>query len=313
MMGAPVYEASEQVIFNCSYEYLHKPRRFGKKMGEFKNTGFPCGEFSYAAIKKAYGNTADCKAVSRMNVYAENALFAPSMCNLKSDDDKTVHGFDYFSESNLRRAPALPPYIISGLEKQGIYSAYTHIAKGAVAIDYYLGGDAADYFEEKTDDFFTDCAERFKGDDMDDKILVWLQGETDRVLGYQNYLEKLELLWQKCQRLGFNKFLIVRVGFWGDDSITEIMRAQEDFCQKTANAYIITRVCSFMKVPQYRGAIYKYGIGEEFDCCRDSFYGFANDHINEKGFKVIAKYAVPNIVRILENKKPVLEEDLVNL
>ena len=68
-----------------------------------------------------------------------------------------------------------------------------------------------------------------------------------------------------------------------------------------------------MKVPQYRGAIYKYGIGEEFDCCRDSFYGFANDHINEKGFKVIAKYAVPNIVRILENKKPVLEEDLVNL
>ena len=46
MMGACVYPPKEQIVFTDSFEYLHKPKRFGKKMGEFKNTGFPCGEFS---------------------------------------------------------------------------------------------------------------------------------------------------------------------------------------------------------------------------------------------------------------------------
>lgn len=51
----------------------------------------------------------------------------------------------------------------------------------------------------------------------------------------------------------------------------------------------------------------------EFSLCRDSFYGFTNQHVNEKGFKVIAKYAVPNLIRVLfENKEPVLEEELIS-
>ena len=47
--------------------------------------------------------------------------------------------------------------MISLLEDAGLYSAYTHIAKGAVSIEYFINGDAASYFNEKVTDFFEDC------------------------------------------------------------------------------------------------------------------------------------------------------------
>ena len=74
---------------------------------------------------------------------------------------------------------------------------------------------------------------------------------------------------------------------------------------------MITRVASFIPWPN------KSDIGwfvketeDEFTFCRDSFYGFENHHINEKGFKLIAKYAVPNIIRVIyKNTQPILEEE----
>ena len=45
MMGAAVYPPTAQLRFSDSYEYLHKPRRFGEKQGFFKRTAFPTGEF----------------------------------------------------------------------------------------------------------------------------------------------------------------------------------------------------------------------------------------------------------------------------
>lgn len=54
MMGAAVYPASEQIYFEKSFEYLHKPRRMGAPMGEFKNYGFPCGEFCYKDLEKGF-------------------------------------------------------------------------------------------------------------------------------------------------------------------------------------------------------------------------------------------------------------------
>ena len=107
---------------------------------------------------------------------------------------------------------------------------------------------------------------------------------------------------------------MIRVGYWGKDEIAAIMRAQEDFCNETENAYMLTRVCSYFefKGQQNTENWFKNPVPEEFSLCRDSFYGFENQHINEKGFKVIAKYAVPNIIRILfDNKAPVLEEEKV--
>ena len=82
MMGAAVYEASEQIYFKNSFEYLHKPRRFSKAMGEFKDYGFPSGEFSYKDLDAAYGNNKTPDYKSDLDVYRDNTYFCPSMSNL---------------------------------------------------------------------------------------------------------------------------------------------------------------------------------------------------------------------------------------
>lgn len=311
MMGASVYPVSEQIYFENSFEYLHKPKRFGEKSGEFKNYGFPCGEFSYKDIREAYGNTTDFTKKSELTNYTANTNFCPSMCNLKNESDKSVNPFKYYSEANAQKGVSLPPYIVKGLEEKGYACAYTHIAKGSVKISHYLEGEACEYFYQKINDFFVDSNANFPNDDVSEKVLVWLQGESNAEIGYENYKSSLKKFWERLKNNGFTKFLIIRVGYWGHNAITEIMRAQEDFCKEEKDAYIITRVCSFF---EYKGqntdTWFKNPITEEFTFCRDSFYGFDNQHINEKGFKVIAKYALPNIIRILfENKEPILEEE----
>lgn len=312
MMGAAVYEASEQIYFNNSFEYLHKPRRFGEATGSFKTYGFPVGEFSYKDLQSAYGaeKSADCKSL--LDTYTVNTYFCPSMYNLMDENEKSVHPFNFFSEKTNRAAVSLAPYIVKSLEDKGYCCAYTHIAKGGVPIKYYLEGEAEKYFYTKVKDFFTDCETRFGGDDMSDRVLVWLQGESDAKNGYEHYYNSLKQLWSKAQNTGFTKFFIVRVGYFGSNSITEIMRAQEDFCSNTENAFIITRACSYIKWNSAQKDWFSTDPDEEFSFCRDSFYGFKNNHINEKGFKVISKYAVPNIIRVLfESKEPVLEEEKI--
>ena len=306
MMGAAVYEASEQIYYENSYEYLHKPRRFGATIGQFKTYGFPTGEFSYKDLKLAYGDFQNGEVKSSLNDYQQNCYFCPSMNNLNRP-------FADFSESTHNMASSLAPYIVKGLEEKGLACAYTHIAKGGVAIDHYLEGQAAYYFAEKVTDFFADCAVRFKEDDIDEKVLVWLQGESDSDSGYEYYMDALRRLWSSAKRVGFTKFFIIRVGYWGSENIVDVMRAQEDFSREMKDAFIITRVCSFMEFyGQDTNGWFCDGDSNDFTFCRDSFYGYDNQHINEKGFRLIAQYAVPNIIRILyEGGEPVLEQERI--
>jgi len=311
-MGAAVYEASEQIYFDNSFEYLHNPKRRGAKSGVFKKYGFPTGEFSYKNLELAYSDEMVEYGKSTMKKYFENTFFCPSLNNLVSDVEKKVCSFDALCEKDERRSVSLAPFIIKGLEDEGIYSAYTHIAKGRVPINYYLSGCAADYFDQKVTDFFKDAEIKFANEEIGEKILVWHQGEADAKNGYDAYFSSLEKLWSKAKKLGFTKFLIIRVGFFGNEAIDQIMKAQEDFCDKTENAYVITRVCSFMK---YFGHDDEKWIApyenDEFLYCRDSFYGFKNQHINEKGFRTITKYAVPNIIKVLNGEVPVLEKERI--
>ena len=313
MMGAAVFEITHQVNFDNSAEYLHKRRRFGEKSGEFKNYGFPVGEFVYKSLEEAYGQTTDYTQKSSLNDYGKNTFFGPSMCNVKSKEEKTVCPFAEFSEADNRLGPSMAPYIVKGLEEMGYACAYTHIAKGGVPITHFLEGDAADYFDQKVTDFFAEAREKYADDDTSEKILVWHQGETDAKNGYDHYRSSLDLLWERAQKLGFTKFFMVRIGYFGTDSVTDVMAAQEDFCYHTDNAYMITRVASFIPWPKQDRQVWFAGdLGEELEFCRDSFYGFANNHINEKGLKLIAKKSVDNIVRILfENKAPILEDEMI--
>ena len=314
MMGAAVYPASEQIYFNNSYEYLHKPRRMGANAGIFKNYGFPSGEFSYRDLQAAYGEItpATYEIKSDLADYAANTLFVSSLCNLKDEEQKETEPFAVYSEKTMNMGVCLPPFWVQELEKVGYSCAYAHIAKGAVAIKYYLEGIAADYFEEKSKDFFEDCQNRFAGDDMSVKALVWLQGEDDARGGYEEYKKSLSRLWDKARKIGFTHFLCVRIDYFGNPGIVDVMQAQEDFCKETENAFIITRSCSFMRfVGQDDKEWFLEEVPLEYHNCRDSFYGFPNQHINEKGFRLIAKRSADNFIKIMNGEEPDLEPELL--
>lgn len=312
MMGAAVYPASRQINYKDSFEYLHKPRRFGAALGEFKKYAYPTGEFSYKDISAAYP-TGDPSEKSTLNDYGANTHFCPAMSNLDSDEKKTEKPFGAYSESEFNFGATLAPFVVEELEKSGCFVAYAHIAKGGVPISHYISGESADYFDLKVRDFFADSEVLFADDDTTDRVLIWLQGESDASMGYEYYMGALGELWNRAKGLGFNKFFIVRVGYWGNPGIADVMRAQEDFAARCDCVYMITRALSYFAI---RGDApegwFKTPPTEELCLCRDSFFGFGNDHINERGFSVIAKYAVPNIIRIIyEGKEPVLEEENV--
>lgn len=339
MMGAAVYPVKEQITYNNSFEYLHNPKRLGKKQGEFKNFAFPCGEFSYKNISDAYSAKNVVQGKSIVNDYMLNTYFCPAMCNFKSQEDKLLYPFAHFSEYNNQLAPSLAPYIVNEWENLGGKCAYSHIAKGGVAINYYfnqemidslndlileynlkngenfplqtLCDNGADYFFEKSKDFFIDSEENFKGEDLSTKCFFFLQGESDANIDKNLYKLYLKTLWKHLKNIGFTHFFLIRVGYWSCDGILNVMKAQEEFCLETEDAYMLTRVCSFIpKKDQNLNVWYKKDSVDEYADCRDSYYGFINDHINDKGFKLIAKHAVKNLKRVMvENLPAILEEE----
>ena len=344
MMGACVYPPKKQIFFKDSYEYIHKPKRFGAQEGEFKKVGFPCGEFSYKNLDKAYGEQRDWTQKSTLKNYRENAYFCPSISNLDSEEEKTEKDFSLFSEQNAKEGVALPPYLVQAWEILGQKCLYTHIAKGSISIRYYFDRemikavnerinqfnllnskklenqevekdfcDASAYFTEKVLDFFVDSKQRFQNDDLKTKVFFWLQGESDANMDKNLYKIYLQILWLRLQSLGFTHFFCIRVGWWWNDSIGSIIQAQEEFCEETKGAYMLTRVNSFMPLyGQPEGDWFIEKPQEEFYYCRDSFLGFKNQHVNEKGFQVISKYAIKNMVRILiDGKKPILEKEIL--
>ena len=92
------------------------------------------------------------------------------------------------------------------------------------------------------------------------------------------------------------------------------MQAQEHFTKKHNGAYTLTRVLSFFPYAGHEDDNwFTENPVEEYQYCRDSFYGFNNQHVNEKGFSVIAKHATDNLHRVLIlNKEPILEKELVS-
>ena len=290
MLGAPVFEVDEQIYYRTSTEYLHKPRRFGKARGEFKLCGFPVGEFSYIDLDAAYGTNRDPEQKSKLIDYREKVYFGAAMSNLKSEDDHSVMLFSNFGEANNREfSPSLAPFFVQELEKRHYACSYAHIAKGGVPIRYYLDGGAAEYFLQKSADFFEDAAEMYAGDDLSEKILIWHQGESDGNSDYETYKAALYELWERAKRIGFTRFFMIRIGYWGHPGIWEIMRAQEDFCNECAEAEMITRAASYIPWPNFEWNEWlSQKPEEELENCRDSFYGFNNNHINERGFRMLA-------------------------
>ena len=339
MMGASVYSASKQIYFKRSYEYLHKPKRFGNKSGAFKNSAFPSGEFSYKDLSLAYREGLVIDGKSGLDDYATNTFFCPSMCNLKLEEGKETYPFGHFSEQTAPMGATLAPFVVDGWEKLGHQCLYTHIAKGGVSIKYYfdeimidelnrcifeynknskvklpiqeVDDNAAQYFFEKIDDFALDATNNFSHESLGEKCFFWLQGETDASWPKDLYKLYLEVLWGQLKLRGFTRFFCIRVGYWMNDDIVNIMSAQEEFCNENPDAYMLTRVCSYMPMPSQD--LEKWYAGndiKEYYNCRDSYYGFENQHINEKGFMIIAGAMMKNLENVLvKNEQVCLEQE----
>jgi len=337
MMGACVYPPKAVPELRDSYEYLHKGVRMGAEHGMFRPAGFPCGEFVYCDLAAAYPQGASAEASSAMTEYRATAYFVPSMCNLKDEETRTAESFAAYSEQNFVPGPTLAPYLAQEWEKRGHDCAYAHIAKGAVSILHYFDDEmigqynrmirernlpyavrsvddmsrgASAYFAQKSADFFRDSQTEFP--DAAERCLFWLQGEGDVRMASEEYRMLMEVLWERARQIGFTHFFCIRVGYFGDEGILRVMKAQEEFCAHTPGAYMLSRVGSFFP---YVGQNEKWFVRppeETYQLCRDSWYGFENQHINEKGFLLIAKHAAANLERVLMlSALPVLEAENV--
>ena len=162
-------------------------------------------------------------------------------------------------------------------------------------------------------DFFSDAEEFFAGDDTSLRVLLWHQGESDGGRSASAYLADLTELRKKALALGFTHICILRVGIWGDPAIADIIRAQEEFCRIYPDCHMLTRVASYIPWAGMDNTDWLASpIAEECQNCRDSFFGFGNQHINDKGFRTLAAHAAPNLIRLLwEGKEPILEEEKV--
>ena len=344
MMGASVLFPKKEVLLSRSFEYKHNPRRLGAPTGNFVSTVYPVGEFSYSDLEKAYAPAMTSEnGASLLADYVQSTYFCPAMANFQSAEEKSVFPFPAFSEATAQNGATLAPLLAEQWEQAGYACAYTHIAKGGVTIAYYFTDEmaeeyarriekynqengtrysalftesqlmpgAADYFFEKCTDFLADSKTRFPDDNLDNKCFFWLQGEGDVHRSAVEYEIKMDILWDRLKKLGFTHFFCIRVDYFGDDRISEIMKAQENFTARHQDAYMLTRAASYFTYPgQNEQEWFVTPPDEEYRLCRDSFFGYSNQHINEKGFSVIAAHGVKNLYRVLiEKKEPILEEE----
>ncbi len=87
-------------------------------------------------------------------------------------------------------------------------------------------------------------------------FFVWLQGESDAVLGHgrQTYKEELTRLAQAlAEDVGIQRFGIIRVGrFAGDTRDDEILAAQEEICREREEFLLLTDIATRLnEQPEY--------------------------------------------------------------
>lgn len=340
MMGACALPPTKTEKSLFCYEYKYKKRLRGGDTGEFVYAQNPAGEWHYMNPSYAYNSTnLDTESnKSKLTNYAANTWFVSAMSNASGDNTET-NDFSVYSELTCKPAPSLPPYIAREYAKLGNPCIYSHIAKGGVRIEYFFDEEMVNKYNqliqeynqehgtvysniteynsainpllEKYSAMIEDFNKLYSDKIIKSKSFVWHQGEANAFEPADTYKLKLQVLWNKLKENGFDNFLIVRVGYFGADGIINTMKAQEEFCNENNNCYIITRSISYMLYPdQDTSSWFVKDLGNDYKNCRDSFAGYNNNHINEKGFSFSSIRAAYNIDRILnKGLNPELEEE----
>lgn len=336
MMGAAHLPPEDNTVTYYAFEYKYSPVLKGAEKGEFLYAQNPAGEWHYKSPATAYGSSYldPNTGKSKLTSYANNTHF---ICATR---DKEL-AFASQSEFNHYPAASLPPNFAREYAKLGNPCVYAHMAKGSTQITHYFdAADMAQYnelitaynntngtsyvtltsttgageaFDAKYNAMLRDYAEIEPDNTIINKCFLWFQGESDAARStYDEYKIKMQVLWSHLQRLGFTHFFVLRVGYWGNASILNIIKAQVDFCKENENCYIVTRLPSLIPYP---GATTSNWWTEtppaEYDNCRDSYLAStSNHHFNEKGHKLFAKACANNVNRILHmGLEPVLEKE----
>jgi len=336
MMGAGALPPRQDLFTDKAWEYKYLPRLRTGERGEFVSPQHPAGEFHYKDMVRAYGDQLeDLSYRSRLTDYSVNTWFCPALRD-------GARAYTMQSEASMDPAPSLPPYFVTEYASYGHPSVYAHMAMGAAKIDYYFTEEMAARYNDLIAAYnlqngtdhrtLSDAALSGAGSAFDDKYramvedfavfapdkeitnrcFVWLQGESDSASSCAEYRLKLQVLWEHLQELGFTHFFVLRVGYWGDGNILNVIRAQEEFCAGMENCHVITRAPSLIPFPGATTANWwMEEPGEEYDLCRDCYLtGTVNTHFNEKAMLLFAKRAAENVHRILHlGMEPLLEEE----
>ena len=336
MMGAAVLEPQVNTFTDQAWEYKYMPKLRGAETGSFVPAQNSAGEWYYTDMDAAYGEYLnDLSYQSTLSNYSANTYFCPAMSNGTKE-------FAAQSEANMYPSASLPPYFATEYADYGHSSIYAHMAKGSAKIIHYFTADmmsaynalisaynaennksyklltaddltgAGNAFDAKYAAMLEDYATCAPDGSINNKCFVWLQGESDGG-SYIEYKLKMQVLWEHLQTLGFTHFFVLRVGYWGNTSILEIIKAQEDFCAENENCHIVTRAPSL--IPHPSATTENWWINEpdaEYADCRDSYVvaGSSNHHFNEKAMQIFAERSAENIHRILhQGLDPILEEE----
>lgn len=336
MMGAATRPPTVKINCPHALEYKHKPVILGQPFGKLVPVSYNCGEFIYKNPASAY-KSVDHNGNSLLCADAENTRFVPPLSNRNNN------------EGNVQNSPCFPVYFANEWEKLGGSMLFAHMAQGGVRLHYYFNQTMLQEFHEKSlaagitrhlqlssvkqydgegnfkafaekcAGFFKTAEKHFGSQALGEKVFVWNQGESDSDNSTAEYKLKLQILWNALKKLGFTKFFMLRVGFFGDWSektAPNVMRAQEQFCLEQNNAFMLTRDFSFMPDTWMNDEIlnecYISRPPEQYFNCRDTYFGYNNMHLNENAFTLAAKTAAKNAYRVLvEKKQPYLPVELV--
>ncbi len=332
MMGASVLPPKHNLKIKNSLEFKYRDKHIGIGDSYFKKVGYDSGEFLYVDINTAYP---DKTKKSRLTHYHPNCYFIPSVAQEGTE-------FTDVSEANYNFGASVVPYFCECYEALGNQPLVTHIAKGSTKISHYFNREmeaeynskippefeklkltplqygANEVFTKKTLDMFALAEKNFGSENIGKKIFLWLQGESDAKDSEAEYRLKLEILWKYAKYLGFDYFFCIRVGYWNNPNIINVINAQESFCKENPDCFMVSRTVSFMPncVMLPPADWYKKQPDQKYIGCRDTYNEevkhYQNSHINEKGFLIVGRELAENAHRILvQNKNPVFDEELL--
>ncbi len=202
-----------------------------------------------------------------------------------SGEDVRVNGEELLLGAHQGFSSPVPYFADEFYKISGFDATYAHVAKGATIVKQWLPGtNRYNMLIEKLSKALKKAED--EGIEIVSKNFVWLQGESDAIENNTRVQYKKELidLWEHLKKdLGFEKFMMIRVGYFYEFPCERIMLAQEELCRERDDFYMLTDVTASFTIEN--------GLMQRLDQA-----GF---HYTNKGYEVVGREAGAAAARIL--------------